>query len=113
MFEKRCCELIAFKEEFGHCNVPVKYSDNQSLGKWCNNTRKAYERIQKKLKPVFKLTPKRIQRLEEIGFQWCVSNEEKEIEQCCHEQKKEGKYQSSDEEDGSSDEEDSSSDEDS
>ena len=35
-FEKRCRELIAFKEEFGHCNVPVKYSGNPSLGRWCS-----------------------------------------------------------------------------
>jgi len=22
VFEKRCLELIAFKEDFGHCNIP-------------------------------------------------------------------------------------------
>jgi len=31
-FEKRCRELIAFKEDFGHCNVPQKYADDPSLG---------------------------------------------------------------------------------
>jgi len=33
-FEKHCRELIAFKEGFGHCNVPIKYADNPSLGHW-------------------------------------------------------------------------------
>jgi len=33
-FEKHCRELITFKEGFGHCNVPVKYADNPSLGHW-------------------------------------------------------------------------------
>jgi len=36
-FENHCFELISFKEEFGHCNVPVKYADNPSLGKWCSH----------------------------------------------------------------------------
>jgi len=33
-FEKRCRELIAFKEEFGHCNVPQNFANNPSLGHW-------------------------------------------------------------------------------
>ena len=65
-FEKRCCELIAFKEEFGHCNVPQKYPSNPSLGNWCNNMRVAYKKIQKGV------SQDRIGRLEEIGFQWQV-----------------------------------------
>jgi len=32
-FEKRCLELIAFKEKFGHCNVPRTYTGNPSLGR--------------------------------------------------------------------------------
>jgi len=33
-FEKRCRDLIAFKEEYGDCNVPQKYANNSSLGHW-------------------------------------------------------------------------------
>jgi hypothetical protein len=33
-FKKRCRERMAFKEEFGHCNVPRRYVDNPSLGGW-------------------------------------------------------------------------------
>jgi len=49
-FEKRCRELTAFKEGFGHCNVPVKNADNTSLGQWCDNIRTAYKAIQKGMK---------------------------------------------------------------
>ena len=45
-FEQRCRELTLFKEEFGHCNVPVQYVDNPGMGKWVSNLREAYKRIQ-------------------------------------------------------------------
>jgi len=46
-FEKRCHKLIAFKEEFEHCNVTRRYTDNPSLGGtwWCNTMRSAYTKI--------------------------------------------------------------------
>jgi hypothetical protein len=34
-FEKRCYELKAFKEEFGHCIVPSDYADSPYMGAWC------------------------------------------------------------------------------
>ncbi len=33
-FKKCCRERKAFKEEFGHCNVPRRYVGNPSLGGW-------------------------------------------------------------------------------
>jgi len=69
-FEKRCLELIAFKEKFGHCNVPQRYAGNPSLGKWCQNVRTAHNKIQKGKKANYNLSRCRIERLEEIGFQW-------------------------------------------
>jgi len=51
VFKNRCRELIAFKEEFGHCNVPSKkYADNPSLGHWCGTMRNTYKKIQKGIK---------------------------------------------------------------
>jgi hypothetical protein len=71
IFEKRCRELVEFKEEFGHFDVPQKFANNPSLGRWCNDVRKAYKRIQKGMKPRGHLSQGgRIERLEEIGFQW-------------------------------------------
>jgi hypothetical protein len=71
-FDKRCCMLIAFKEEFGHCNVPFRYAKNPSLGSWCSSMRGTYNNIQKGMKTNLKLPQDRIERLEEIGFQWQV-----------------------------------------
>ena len=36
-FEERCVHLLAFKDEFGHCNVPRKFANNPSLGQRCND----------------------------------------------------------------------------
>jgi hypothetical protein len=69
-FEKRCSDLTAFNEEHGHCNVPAKCANNPSLGRWCSNMRKAYKKIQKGIKANSNLWKDRIERLEEIGFQW-------------------------------------------
>jgi len=50
LFEKRYHELIAFKEKFGHCNVPRRYANNPSLGSWSSNMRTAHRRMQKGMK---------------------------------------------------------------
>jgi len=71
-FEKHCHEFIAFKDEFGHCNIPYKYTGNPSFGKWCSDIRNAYKKIQKGMKSNSNLSQDRIDRLEEIGFQWKV-----------------------------------------
>jgi hypothetical protein len=78
-FEKRCRELIAFKEDFGHCNVYRRHAGNPSLGTWCNTIRSAYTKIQKGMQTNSNLSQDRIERLEEIGFQWkgCVTFEER------------------------------------
>jgi len=69
-FEKRFCELVAFKEEFGHCNVPHKFANNSSLGYWCSSMRTTYRRMQKGLRTNSNLSQDRIERLEDTGFQW-------------------------------------------
>ena len=69
-FNKRCRDLMAFKEKFGHCNVPLQYVDNLSLGKWVSNMRYSYKRNQEGNKPQHNLSLDRIERLEEIGFKW-------------------------------------------
>ena len=60
-------DLMAFKTEFGHCNVPRtrsiknKYS---SLGKWCYDIRGSYKTINQGGMPRCKLSKADIQRLE-------------------------------------------------
>jgi hypothetical protein len=52
-FEKRCrAELIAFKEEFGHCYVRQRFANNPSLGQWCGHMRSANKKIQKGLNQI-------------------------------------------------------------
>ena len=69
-FEQRCHDLKAFKSQFGHCNVPWKYSVDPSLGQWCSTTRCAYNKIQQGKTPKRNLTQDQMERLEEIGFKW-------------------------------------------
>jgi len=76
-FEERCDELIAFKAEFRDCNVPIRYAGNPSLGQWCIGMRSAYKNT--------KLSQERIQRLEEIGFQWKIRKVLVTFEERCDE----------------------------
>jgi len=69
-FHKRCHELMAFRKEFGHCNVPRTYQDIPSFGIWCDSMSYAYRRLQKGKKIRSNLSQDRIKRLEEIGFKW-------------------------------------------
>jgi len=71
-FEQRCHDLLAFKSEFGHCNVSRKYSADPSLGNWCNTIRSSYKKIQQGQTPRRNLTQDEIERLEEIGFKWTL-----------------------------------------
>jgi len=69
-FEERCEELLRFKEEFGHCNVPMTYPKNPSFGYWYGSIRTAYKKVQEGKKPDRNLSQDRIDRLNEIGFQF-------------------------------------------
>jgi len=90
-FDKRCNQLLRFKEEFGHCNVPQKYANNPSLGQWCNMMRITYKKIQKGMKTnsnnlsQYDLSQGRIEYLEEIGFQWQGVDYVEAFKKLCHE----------------------------
>ena len=57
-------ELQEYKRVHDHCNVPAKYNDNPQLGAWVDG--------QRQQKRQGKLSSKRIQKLEAIGFQWTL-----------------------------------------
>lgn len=61
IWERRYDELLQFKKEFGHVNVPMKY---KTLGQWVTKHRKAYR--------AGTLEQRRIDRLNEVGFMWDV-----------------------------------------
>jgi superfamily II DNA or RNA helicase len=61
-WEENFDKLKKYKERFGHCNVPKKWSEDKSLGKWVSWQREAYIKG--------KLDKYRINRLEDISFVW-------------------------------------------
>ena len=75
-FDERFKDLMAFKAEFGHCNVSLSKSSDKkhsSLGRWCHGIRKAYEIMKKEGKPRrYKLSKSDIKHLENAGFEWVL-----------------------------------------
>ena len=61
-WDLRYGELIKYKEEYGDCNVPRKWTLNEQLGNWVGTQRASYHSK--------KLNDCRIRRLENIGFIW-------------------------------------------
>ncbi len=61
-WEERFSELVRFKGEHGHCDVPRAWSKNPVLGNWVGTQRSNYRRG--------KLSPDRVELLEEIGFRF-------------------------------------------
>ena len=64
-------ELIAFKQQHGHCNVPRRYVQNKPLAYWVITQRTQY-RLLCKNEPS-NMTSERIAALEKIGFEWNLS----------------------------------------
>jgi hypothetical protein len=71
LWEQRFNELLAYKEENGHTNVPVQYSENEPLGVWVKSQQRHYWGYKKnpdQKKSAVK--ERRYKRLDEIRFQW-------------------------------------------
>lgn len=72
-FDEHFVDLVAFKERYGHCNVPHRFKENPSLGNWCNNIRTSWRIMKDGGTPSsYKLTKDQIKRLDKIGFRWKV-----------------------------------------
>ena len=71
-FEERCGQGLAFKDEFGHGNVPTRYSAGLSLGlgQWCKDMMSSFEQIQQGKPSMCNLSQDRIELLEKIGSKW-------------------------------------------
>lgn len=75
-WQERLRELLTFKKKFGHCAVPVNYSDNPKLGTWVKRQRWLYK-LSQQGKPA-SITVDRIITLESHGFMWnCQLNARK------------------------------------
>ena len=57
---------VEYKAKHGNCNVPQKYPDNLSLGKWVDNQKTQHKKLYEGKST--HLTIDRIQRLASIGF---------------------------------------------
>ena len=68
-WEKMIRQLNEFKEEHGHCRVPYRYKKNPELERWASMQREANRKG--------KLAPERKRQLEELGFVWSRSCDEK------------------------------------
>ena len=71
-FDRRFDELVEFNNRHGNCDVHQNSSENPALGIWCNHLRYAYQQIQKGNQPRRDLSKLRIQKLENLGFQWYI-----------------------------------------
>jgi len=65
-------ELILFLKENGNCCVPFEYSKNPKLGHWAEYERQQRNKVSSKSSTdnLNKITKKRIQLLDSIGFVW-------------------------------------------
>ena len=61
-WEEMFVALVAYRQTNGNCNVPQEWKDNPKFGKWCSHQKTAYKSN--------KLAADRVNRLEEIGFQF-------------------------------------------
>lgn len=74
-FEVRVDQLKEYKQIYGNINVPAKYKQNPSLGRWCDNMKQAYK-LWIQGKPCGgRLNSDRVQQLEELGFEFTVNKD--------------------------------------
>lgn len=64
----RFMELKRYKDEHGNCDVPQKWKENPSLGRWVDNQKTQHQKLYDG-KPTH-LTIERIQLLVSLGFNW-------------------------------------------
>jgi hypothetical protein len=61
-WEQIFSELVQFKKQYGHCNVPYNWSENPKLFMWVSRQRSAKKRGQ--------LSDRQVSSLSDIGFVW-------------------------------------------
>ena len=73
-FDERLKDLMAFKAEYGYCNVSAtrsRHNNHLSLGRWCSDIRRSYKTIKGEGGlPKHRLSKADIQRFENAGFEW-------------------------------------------
>ena len=81
-WEERLAALVAYKEEHGNLQIPIRYKKNPSLGKFVHNTREQYKLFHNQCKSGYQkrcsLTEERINELNNIGFVWTTERIKKQ-----------------------------------
>merc|ERR1711935_841957 len=77
VWEMRLEELQEFHQTYGHCRVPSKYPQNESLGNWVKKMRTEFKK--RKEGQQSSMTDERIAALNNLGFLWTVLNAALEI----------------------------------
>jgi hypothetical protein len=67
-WEHRYKQLIAFKEKYGHAQVPIGWEENIQLSNWVSTQRQEYKLIQRGRQS--RLTQDRIDLLNKVDFVW-------------------------------------------
>ena len=68
LWDAKFRDLLRYRAETGHSNVPTKYRADTSLGRWVSTQRKQYKEM--KLNKRSLMTAERARKLTEIGFKW-------------------------------------------
>lgn len=73
-------QLVAYKLEFGDCNVPKSYKKDKSLHAWVRSQRDAKKMLDQDMKRPGRdrMTQERLEALNSIGFQWVVGHQPKD-----------------------------------
>ena len=74
LWDAKFRDLLKYKAETGHCNVPTKYTVDTSLGRWVSTQRKQYKEMTEGKRSL--LTEERARKLTAIGFKWNAMDRE-------------------------------------
>jgi len=69
-WEERMNELRAYKDTYGHCNVPSSYPENMRLATWVRFQRRQYKLFWEG--KAANITIERIDQLQALGFEWSL-----------------------------------------
>ena len=70
-WDERFQQLVEYKDQNGHCRVPIRFKANLQLGSWVSTQRQQYKKN--------KLSPEQKDRLEGIGFEWVLKKQEHSV----------------------------------
>lgn len=76
LWQKRFAQLVQFKAKKGHTRVPKVYPANSGLSSWVFRQRAAYKQMMNG-EEVNGVTPERLKKLQDIGFEFGVRSEVK------------------------------------